>query len=327
MPKNEIPKTEKEQNAIVAQNVQINGAGIELRTLADMKVAAETFINSGLCPAHFNTAAKVIVTMQAGAELGFGPWTSLQVMHVVKGKVGIESSAIGGLIRSRGKPKTMRQFYEGEEGTDDFKAVVISQRGADPSECRTEFSITDAKTAKLWNKKSSQGEDSTWVKYPKDMLMYRALSRHGRQFYGDVLCGVYTEHELAEIQEPQAQPTPDAGSREDRKQVDAKISDTQTVVRQELRELYIDMFIKKTQQDLSCNFELMGLSDTELWPVFAKLAKAILDPEMSTEIDYTEIEHYTLTNIVELRNALQLDGIPDDILKQIPVPAETVKEE
>lgn len=204
--------SKKEEKAIVAANMQMNGTGIEIRTLQDAKLVAETFIASNLVPRHFDSSAKVIVAIQAGFELGFKPWQALNNLHVVNGQVGIKSSAMGGLIRSSGKCKMMKQYY----AEDLSEAIIESQRTDDDSIHKTSFSLDDAKVAGL------TGKDN-WKHYQKDMLMWRALSRHGRQFYGDVLSGFYTVEELQTI--PKPEPSHETTTLK-RKIVDAEQKDT-----------------------------------------------------------------------------------------------------
>lgn len=310
-------KETKEINALIAANMQMNGMGIEIRTIQEAKLLAETFISSNLVPKHFDTPAKIIVAIQAGFELGFKIWQSLNSLHVINGQVGIKSAAIGGLIRSRGKCKMMSQGYEGKKGTEEYCAVVKSMRTDDTTEHESRFSIQDAKQAGLLGK-------DNWVHYPEDMLMWRALSRHGRTFYGDVLSGFYTVEELQEIHPPAEAPTPDAGSREERKQVDAKIVDTAEAVKEQL-EKCLTKFVGCAEYSLENKLD--NVPSTMLNELFAKFAWLILNPDNAAEApDYRNIESYTLENLANLMVILEQDGIPQDILALFPTPPMTEKE-
>lgn len=301
----------KKENIEVAANMQMNGAGLVLRSANELKLTAELFFKGGILPATLNTMAKVACVIEAGLELGFKPWQSIQNLHIVNGQIGIKSTAIGGLIRSSGKAKCLKQYYKGEEGTDDYRAIVQSQRTDDETVHDTEFSIADAKTAGLWGK-------DNWTHYPKDMLMWRALSRHGRAYYGDVLSGFYSVDELAEIRPPTEALGPEVPSREERKQVDAVVKDTAEITKEKLSECYMD-FVKNAEEDLGVSFELLGLTDKEIWPVFGKFAEAILKLE---DFNYEDATNYTLEYATTILGCLVLDGIPTDIVKLIPVPAE-----
>jgi len=215
-----MDETQKQENAIVAQAMQVNGHGLVLHTLTDYKLAAEVFVASRLAPVTFKSVPEMVVAFTIGAELGLGPWQSLQQLHVdEKGRVAISGVAMGALIRKSKMSRWLSQEYEGEFEDDNFKAVVKSERtDSEPGhENRSEFSIADAKVAGLWK----HDKKPTWNKYAKDMLMWRALGRHARMFYPDVLCGLYTNEELDHI-------TPDAAydtqtpPRDERKQVESQ---------------------------------------------------------------------------------------------------------
>lgn len=178
--------------------IRVQGGGIVLNNLEEMWRMACMFAKSGLC--SFETPEEVIVVLQGGSELGFKPWQSLQSLHVVNGRLGIEGSALAGLIRRSGVLDYMNMSFSGMPFEDTFTAVIISKRKGESAEYMTVFSVADAKLAKLWG----TGKDN-WVKYPKDMLTWRAMGRHARLYYSDVTQGFYTVDELEQI-EPTAAP-------------------------------------------------------------------------------------------------------------------------
>lgn len=187
--------TTKTDNTELAKGIQIGETGMQLRTLADMKLGAELVIASGLAPEAFKTPSQVMVAWQAGFELGMSPWQALNCMYVVDGRVGIHSTAIGGLIRSKTKAE-IQQTYEGQAETDAYAAVIRTKRPGEKAWSESRFSIGDAKRAGLWGRVGKTGKPTAWVKYPDTMLMWRALSQHGRRYFGDVLSGLYTREEL-----------------------------------------------------------------------------------------------------------------------------------
>lgn len=231
----DVKNNQKKENALIAKEMKFDENGIALGTLKEMQLWAETMVASGLVPRHFDTPAKVIVVLQAGRELGFKPWQSLQCLHVVEGQVGIRSDAIGGLIRKSGLCDTMNEFFEGTFPQDDFKAVVTSKRKDDPIEHRTEFSVADAKRAGLWDKKTYSGKDSVWIKHPKDMMLWRAMSKHGRRYYGDVTSGLYTVDELAEfVDEKDGNVQADIENRMGSKKIEATVIPPSSQVKEEV---------------------------------------------------------------------------------------------
>ena len=66
---------------------------------------------------------------------------------------------------------------------------ILHGKRADNGDTWTEyFSIDDAKKAGLYR--------GQWLKYPKDMLFARALSRLARQLFPDVIKGCYVQGEI-----------------------------------------------------------------------------------------------------------------------------------
>ena len=170
-----------------------SSGGLMLTSVDDMWRTANMFVSSGLCPEAMDTPEKVIVALQAGAELGLKPWQSLNSLHVVKGKVGLSGAAMLGLIRNSGVCESLRVSFEGTAGKPDFRAVVTSKRKGEDEPCVTEFSVLDATNAGLWQ------NGVNWKKYPRDMLTWRAVGRHSRLYYSDVICGFYTDDEIRTI--------------------------------------------------------------------------------------------------------------------------------
>jgi hypothetical protein len=180
--------------------IDLKSAGMELKNLDDMWRAAQMFHSSGLVPDAMDSPQKIVVALQAGFELGFLPWQSLQSLYVVKGRVGLSGQAMLGLIRKNKTCEYIKTSFEGEEYKDDYRAVVTSKRRDEPIEHITTFSVDDAKRASLWEGMGkNRPKESPWHKHPKDMLTWRAVSRHTRLHYSDDITGFYTEEEIQEM--------------------------------------------------------------------------------------------------------------------------------
>lgn len=189
--KTSIVLKDKEKKAVVAAKMSFNGAGLEVKTLTDMKLVAETFISSGLVPKSFNTAAKVIVAMQAGREMGFGFWESLMKLHVVNGRVGMEAKAMKAKALASGKCKSWKEEKVGETGkpTEGYKITVERAEGWGGE---ATFTSQDATAAGLANK-------DNWKNYRDDMLWNRTVSKTCRRWFDDVIFTIYTPEELESI--------------------------------------------------------------------------------------------------------------------------------
>ena len=174
--------------------IKIVNGNLQLQTIDDLWRLSKMFCASGLCPQNLDTPEKVAVVLQGGAELGFKPWQSLQILHVVNGRLGMEGSAMLAKIRKSGVCDYVTMLFEGKPYEDTYRAIVKSKRRNESVEYMTDFSVEDAKRAKLW------GVKDNWNKYPKDMLTWRAVSRHARRYYTDEIWAMYTPDELEDIE-------------------------------------------------------------------------------------------------------------------------------
>lgn len=198
--------------------IQAGNRGLILNNMDDMVRFAEGIVRSGLAPKSFDTSAKVVIAVQSGLELGMMPMQALQGLHVINGKVGLSGDTAVALIQASGKAVVFKRFFEGDESTDEYRAVIVSKREGSEHEDRTEFSIGDARTAKLW------GKAGPWTQYWKRMLMYRAIGFHSRDYFGDVTKGMVVKEELDDYPVHEA-PNCKTPKREDRIPVESKTMD------------------------------------------------------------------------------------------------------
>lgn len=191
--------SEEKQIQTVKTPMQIKDGELVFRDSKDLVDYATYWCQSGLVPSHFNTPAKLLYVWAAGNELGIGKWQATQQMFCINGKVGLSGSLMLGLIAKK-TGGNVNTYFDGKPYEDDYTAVVESDRGKGVR--KTTFSVLMAKTAGIW-------KSNTWAKYPDDMLLWRAVSRHARLYYSDILCGMYTDDELREIpSEPEPQDKP-----------------------------------------------------------------------------------------------------------------------
>jgi len=210
------------ENAITKTDLRTGQRGLVPRNIDEMWRMATMFAASHLVPSHFDTAEKVMVAVQTGLEIGLTPSQALQNLYVVNSRVSIPGETAIALVRQSGVLEYLDDRFEGEEGTDDFAAVIVSKRNDDRHEKVTQFTVAEAKEAGLWMSKTPKGRDTPWVRYPKDMLRWKAYGRHLRLYYPDVLKGLrLREEEEAEVYEaPQIDQS--VPRRKDRKPVESR---------------------------------------------------------------------------------------------------------
>lgn len=161
----------------------------EVMKLSEMLARA----GGGFIPTHLKNPGQVAAVVLAGQELGIGPMAAMRGLFLIEGKVGLDASLIGALMRKAGVRMTWAK-------SDDTEAVLHCERdGLTHDET---FTIEDAKRAGL------AGKD-VWKKYPKSMLRARATSGAARAFCADVFYGaVYTPDEVQDArQTPESKPT------------------------------------------------------------------------------------------------------------------------
>ena len=176
--------------------MKANGQGLQLATLADYREFAVTVCKSGLAPRTLDTPEKIMVALQAGAEVGLPPMTSLRSIAVVNGMPSIYGDAGLALVRQSGLMEWIEETIEGKFTTDLSKvegsvtAVCRVKRASDPNPTERTFCVAEARLAGLWQK------PGPWRTHPQRMLKYRARAFCLRDVFPDALLGLHVYEEL-----------------------------------------------------------------------------------------------------------------------------------
>ena len=133
----------------------------------------------------------ILAAISLGSSLGLNPMQAMQSIASVNGIPALYSDGMLAICRSCGSWEWMQETIEGETAT------CTAKRRGEP-EVTVTFSVSDAKRAKLW------GKQGPWTEYPQRMLQMRARSWALRNLYADVLRGMQTREELADV--PTEQP-------------------------------------------------------------------------------------------------------------------------
>jgi hypothetical protein len=174
-------------------------------------------LKSGIAPAHFYhkgadgkpdyTKGKpeaVVIVLQFGSEIGMSPMQALQQLVPVNNLVSLKGDGAKALIQRSGKLATWEEIEIGTQGKDDWGFRISASRKDTAEKNTASFTVADAKRAGLWIDDAalqrSQGlRHSPWYKHPRRMLKYRALGFISRDLFPDVLSGIYTEEEAADM--------------------------------------------------------------------------------------------------------------------------------
>ncbi len=134
-----------------------------------------------------------------GRTLGLGAMTSCRSVHLVKGKMTLHVDLMVGLV----KKSPLCHYWHVRETTADRCTIETHRRG-DPEPTRLTFSIEDAIAAKLISReaiKGPTGGDQTWDKFRRQMVRHGCERELARMVYQDVVGGLYTPEDFAEIAE------------------------------------------------------------------------------------------------------------------------------
>lgn len=156
-------------------------------SLADTMKLGKTLADSGFF-ADAKNAAKAVVKVLAGRELGFGPIASMTGIHIISGKPSVGANLIAAKIKGSG-----RYTFRIATLTNERCELAIFESGQE-LQPRSLFTIQDAATAGLTTGKNAH----SWNHYPRNMLFARAISNAARWHCPELFSGapVYTPEEL-----------------------------------------------------------------------------------------------------------------------------------
>lgn len=162
-----------------------------ISSLDDVQRVAKILATSNYFDAKGNgeqAIAQLATKILAGREMGYGPFASVQGIHVIQGKPVISANLMAAAVKRSG-----RYDYRVRRLDNDGCEVEFFQRNGDKLESvgKSAFTRDDAKAAGLLSK-------DNWSKFARNMFFARALSNGIRWFCPDVFDGsaAYTPDEL-----------------------------------------------------------------------------------------------------------------------------------
>lgn len=164
--------------------VPVGVGGVQIQSLEGLWRFANYVAASGFAPKGMERPESCLVAIQMGLEVGLRPMQSIQNIAVINGRPSVWGDAAKALVEASGLCVDFAEWFEGKEGTDDFKAVCEAKRVGRSRPVRWEFSIADAKRAGLW------GKQGPWTQYPRRMMQMRARGFTIRDAFPDVLKGL-----------------------------------------------------------------------------------------------------------------------------------------
>jgi len=183
--------------------IPLDSGGLMLRSLEDLMRFARLLVKDGAVPRGMTVGA-VAIAVQAGLERGLGISGGLNFGTVINGRFAWNGQGAYALIQNSKvcRPGTLKTFLEGEG--DERKGVAVAHRVGYEKAERREFTIQQAKQARLW------GKAGPWTDYPDRQLVWRALGFLARDVFADVLGGFPLAEEAQDFEEPAIVRAPEA---------------------------------------------------------------------------------------------------------------------
>lgn len=191
-----------EQNKLQVQGSEndsfIDKAIKSANTLGDAKKVGEIIIQSGFCPEHFvksNNATGVIITIEAGRQLGIGWLQSLFDIVPISGIPTIKGDLAKTLIYQSGLLESWQESESGEYPNDDYTVTIEAKRKDIPNIFTASYSVKEAKEAGLWVseemvKTNPNNKFKPWYKFRKRMMKWRVTGYMADDAFPDVLRGM-----------------------------------------------------------------------------------------------------------------------------------------
>jgi hypothetical protein len=168
------------------------------RSFADAQMFAKALAESSLVPTALrNSAANVLMTIMAGAELGIAPIASMRLFHVIEGVPKLTADGIAGLCQRARACEYLRP-KKGAPQTAESVTWVAKRRDAD-EEIEVTWTRADVKTAGLWDRKDKYGNPGQHQKYPRQMLNARAKAEVCRLTWPEICGGMISAEEQRDI--------------------------------------------------------------------------------------------------------------------------------
>jgi len=155
-----------------------------IRTVDDLSRIGKMMAISGYF-SDARDAAQAAVKVQAGLEMGFGPFASMTGIHIIQGRPAVGANLMASAVKANPR-------YDYRVRKMDDSEVIIEffefEGGKKESIGTSSFTIDDARKAQVKNLE----------KFPRNMLFARAMSNGIRWFCPDVFMGnpTYTPEEL-----------------------------------------------------------------------------------------------------------------------------------
>lgn len=185
-------------NSLVRVDSSQNSTGLALRTPEDAMKVASIAAQERLYGVR--NAQEAFVRIATGLEIGLSPFQSLNAIHVIEGRPTLSAQWMVALIKS----SPICEKFVCTVSTDKIATYVTKRKNE--GEMTLSFTIEQAQRGGLTGR-------GPWKAHTEDMLRARAASKLARMVYPDLLAGMYTPDEVADIPVSHFEPAPESAPR------------------------------------------------------------------------------------------------------------------
>lgn len=186
----------RQERAIRARDEMETGgkpAPLVPSTFLEAQAFAGALAESPLMPeALRKQASNVLVVILAGIELGLTPMQSIRLHHVIEGVPRLSSAGIAGIVLA----SPLCEYLRCIESTE-TRSTWVTKRVGEPEKSCT-WTIERANKAGLV-RKTRNGDDGMWMKYPTNMLNSRARKEVCEMVYPDLCAGLLSAEEAEDM--------------------------------------------------------------------------------------------------------------------------------
>lgn len=171
-----------------------------LNTVMMDKVWAQEVIDSGLVPETLTDPEQILIIIEQGKELGLSPFVALNNLHVIKGRPVLSATMLGALLKRRNIEWIIVEDYVPVKNSKD---EVVNHRTT--YEFYWKSKVTNnpmkARHSVTWNQLDLAGytDKQNYERFPKEMMRARCISSGVRAYFPEVLLGMYTDVEMADV--------------------------------------------------------------------------------------------------------------------------------
>lgn len=168
----------------------------EMMTLDKLMEMSTMLSKSTIVPVNYqNRPENCLVALDMASRMGVSPMMVMQNLYVIQGKPSFSGQAIAAMIRSNPQFKNVELHFVGEEGKDSWGAYVTAEKVSNGRLLKGgTVTIATAKKEGWYQKTGSK-----WQTMPEMMLSYRAHTWFGRVYCPELLMGLQSTDEVADV--------------------------------------------------------------------------------------------------------------------------------